>query len=188
MGYIFAASIFDIFHFMPFTDIAQLVLFWLGLNYMREFSPLFHKARPWMLAGICINVLSMFGFTGEHFAISFRNIPLLSLAQGIVWLWFWYTLIRAIQSLEPVYGDLHSGMLFKLYYIWVGLYVASYVIVLVGLLGLNAIVGVAVLFVVANLIVAILRIVYLYRAWQDFNIRREQLNQVSYDSFSEEKK
>ena len=27
MGYIFAASIFDIFHFMPFTDIAQLVLF-----------------------------------------------------------------------------------------------------------------------------------------------------------------
>ena len=57
-----------------------------------------------------------------------------------------------------------------------------------GLLGLNAIVGVAVLFVVANLIVAILRIVYLYRAWQDFNIRREQLNQVSYDSFSEEKK
>lgn len=188
MGYIFAASIFDIFHFMPFTDIAQLVLFWLGLNYMREFSPLFGKAKPWLLAGICINVLSMFGFTGEHFAISFRNIPLLSLAQGIVWLWFWYTLIRAIQSLEPVYGDLHSGMLFKLYYIWVGLYVASYVIVLVGLLGLNAIVGVAVLFVVANLIVAILRIVYLYRAWQDFNTRREQLNQVSYDSFSEEKK
>ena len=44
MGYIFAASIFDIFHFMPFTDIAQLVLFWLGLNYMREFSPLFGKA------------------------------------------------------------------------------------------------------------------------------------------------
>ena len=79
-------------------------------------------------------------------------------------------------------------MLFKLYYIWVGLYVASYVIVLVGLLGLNAIVGVAVLFVVANLIVAILRIVYLYRAWQDFNTRREQLNQVSYDTFSEEKR
>lgn len=79
-------------------------------------------------------------------------------------------------------------LLFKLYYIWVGLYVASYVIVLVGLLGWNAIVGVAVLFVVANLIVAILRIVYLYRAWQDFNTRHEQLNQVSYDTFSEEKR
>jgi len=108
MGYIFAASIFDIFHFTPITEIAQLVLFWLGLNYMREFSPLFHKARPWMLAGICINVLSMIGFTSERFEISFGDVPLVSIAQGIVWLWFWYTLIRAIQSLEPVYGDLHS--------------------------------------------------------------------------------
>lgn len=188
MGYIFAASIFDIFHFIPFTDIAQLVLFWLGLNYMREFSPLFDKVRPWLLAGTCINVLSMIGFTSERFAISFGNIPLLNLAQGIVWLWFWYTLIRAIQSLEPVYGDLHSGILFKLYYIWVGLYVASCVIVLVGLLGRNIIVSLALLFTIAQLIVTILRIVYLYRAWQDFNIRREQLNRVSYDTFSEEKK
>lgn len=187
MGYIFAASSFDIFHFMPFTDIAQLVLFWLGLNYMREFSPLFHKARPWMLAGICINVLSMIGFMSERFEISFGDVPLVSIAQGIAWLWFWHTLIRAIQSLEPVYGDLHSGMLFKLYYIWVGLYVASYVIVLVGLLGLDIIVSLAILFTIAQLIVFILRIVYLYRAWRDFNTRREQLNQVSYGTFSEEK-
>lgn len=188
MGYIFAASIFDIFHFMPFTDIAQLVLFWLGLRYMRQFSPSFDKPVPWLLASICIYLLFWVGAASAQVAMTIQSIPVLNIAQGVVWLGFWYLLLRAIQSLEPVYGDLHSGMLFKLYYIWVGLYVASYVIVLVGLLGLNAIVGVAVLFGVANLIVAILRIVYLYRAWQDFNIRREQLNQVSYDSFSEEKK
>lgn len=188
MGYIFAASIFDLVHFTLITEIAQLVLFWRGLNYMREFSPLFDKARPWLLAGICINVLSMFGFTGEKIQIVFRQIPLLNFAEGAIWLWFWYLIFRAIEQLESVYGDLHSGMLFKLYYIWVGLCVASYFIAFVGLMGLNAIISAAILFGIANIIVLILRIFYLYRAWQDFNTRREQLNQVSYDTFSEEKK
>lgn len=188
MGYIFAASIFDLVHFALITEIAQLVVFWLGLNYMREFSPAFDKARPWLIAGICLNALSMFGFTGDKIQIVFRQIPLLNLIQGIVWLWFWYLIFRAIASLEPVYGELHSGMLFKLYYIEVGLYVASYAVVLLGLIGLRAIIGVAILFSIANIIVLILRIVYLYRAWQDFNTRREQLGQFSYDTFSEEKR
>lgn len=188
MGYIFAGAIFDLLHIGIITEIAQLVLFWLALNYMRKFSPLFDKAVPWLLAVICIYLLFWIGAASAQVTIILQTVPVLNIAQSVAWLGFWYLVLRAIESLESVYGDLHSRILFQLYYVDIGLFLASYAVIFIGLFVPMLMGGLAILLAIAQIVVTILQLVYLYRAWKDFNSRREELGRFSYDTFSEEKK
>lgn len=193
MGYLFAASIFDLVHFGLITVIVQWVLLWLGLRYMAAFQPLFGKAKPWLIAYMVLCLLPAVNYTGPDIPrFLLYSMSLIGVVRTLLWLYFWYLIYRAITALEPIYGDLRSRMLWKLFYIDLGLYAASYAITLLLMIFTPVFLPAPVptllaLISVAQFIVAIIRLVYLYRAWQDFNARADQLRGFSQDTFSEDK-
>lgn len=196
MGYLFAASIFDLVHFGLITVVVQWVLLWLGLRYMQTFQPLFGKAKPWLIAYMVLCLLPAVNYTGPDIQDIPRfllySVSIIGLVRTLLWLYFWYLIYRAITALEPIYGDLHSRMLWKLFYIDLGLHAASYAVMLLLMVFTPVfppafVPALLVLISVAQFIVTIIRLVYLYRAWQDFNTRAEQLRGFSQDTFSEDK-
>lgn len=184
MGFLFAASIFAMLHFGILTGAAQWILLWLGLQRMRACHSCFDKARLWLLGAIAADCLALiFGYAGE----SSSSLLLLSAVRVALWLYTWYLIYHAILALESVYGDLHGHALIRLWRGTVCVWLYGCCMPALGMLGADLLPAGIVLYWAGNILLGMLRAVWLYRAWRDYTVRAQQLASAYTISPEEEK-